>query len=137
MNSYHAAYEDFNRKFQTASDKAAHASEQGFGVLTKSLRGLLDLQSAEIERLRGIIERAENLPERRPVALSSSSYETRDSSAGRTDVTCLATDGSAWILANATRPGYSDGWQRLPDLPQAVDEMNDTTPRAYGEGDDE
>lgn len=124
----------FDERFAEEEASAAKSAERGYNDLNKQLRTMLDMQADEIARLRGIIEKAENLPERRPVALSSSSYI--DDRFSRTDVTCLASDGSAWLLAHASRPGYSEGWRRLPDLPQAADEMNGTTPRAADDGDE-
>ncbi|GAN79022.1 hypothetical protein [Acidocella aminolytica] len=124
----------FDERFKEEESRAATSAERGFSDLNKQLRSMIDLQADEIARLRGIIERAENLPERRAVALSSSSYQ--DERFGRTDVTALASDGSAWLLAHATRPGYSGGWKRLPDLPQVADEMNGSQSRAADDGDE-
>lgn len=132
FNSNNAA---FDQRFSEEKAEAAKAAERGFSDLSKSLRGLIDTQAVEIERLRGIIERAENLPERRAETISVSSY-VRDGY-GRTDVACRATDGSLWLMRNAD--GYEcGGWKRLPDLPQASDEMNAPTPgpRRFVEGDE-
>ncbi|MBU6420182.1 MAG: hypothetical protein KGQ79_10725 [Proteobacteria bacterium] len=124
----------FDTRFAEEQADAAKSAERGFTDLSKSLRGLIDMQAVEIERLRGIIEKAENLPERRAETLTLSSY--MGDRYGRVDVGCRASDGSMWLLRNAGHYD-SDGWERLPDLPQAVDEMNGSTPRAHDEGDDE
>jgi hypothetical protein len=126
--------QDFDRRFDDAKAAAADAAEQGFSALNKSLRAAIDLQAAEIERLRGIIEDGTTIPQRHALAGHLSSYTTGGRE--RRDVLAFGSDHNMWLLIDAPiHPSgvkYHPGWIRLPPLPQARDEMDAAPARQEG-----
>lgn len=130
--------QDFDAKLRATQEKAGQAAEQGFSALTKSLQDVIALQTSEIERLRGIIESATEIPERIAAEITVASYSHNGT--GKCDVVVKANDGGLWLLPNAPRSPYAvphaNSWVRLPALPQAADEMN-AAPRRPAENEGE
>ena len=130
--------DDFDAKLRETQERAATAAEQGFGALTKSLQDVIALQTSEIARLRDIIEDATTTPERHAaeIAVASTVNERRE----RTDILVKDNSGALWLLPNAPRSpyavGHTEGWIRLPALPQPADEMNAAQPRRRGASDE-
>ena len=120
-----SANEDFDKRFAEAKGGAAEAAETGFAGLTRKLHELVEMQTAEIERLRNVITDGVTIPERHPTAVSLATY----TSAGRErrDVLAIGSDKNVWFIADVpTHPDavkHHPGWVRLPPLPQAADEM--------------
>jgi hypothetical protein len=79
----------------------------------RSMGSTISHLEAEIARLEAIIANA-SIPERRAVAIS----HAIDGLSRRTAAVC--DDGSLWVL-NHERT--YDGWERLPGIPQPVNEM--------------
>lgn len=117
--------DDFDARFERAQADAAGAAEKGFDALSRQLHALIQLQTEEIGRLRGIIADGTTIPERHATHANLTTY-TRDGRERR-DVLACGTDRNLWLLADApTHPDavkYHAGWVRLPPLPQAADEM--------------
>lgn len=128
-------HDDFDTRFKASQEQAAKAADAGFSALSASLRGLIDMQAVEIERLRTIIENGTAIPERHAAEISIAATV----SDGRTKNDILVKDnaGTLWMLPNAPRSPYAvphcEQWVRLPNLPQAADEMN-AAPRRNAEG---
>ena len=95
-------------------------------------------QTSEIARLRDIIEDATTTPERHAAEIAVASTVT--GSRERTDVLAKDNSGALWLLPNAPRSpyavGHTEGWIRLPALPQPGDEMNAAQPRRKGASDE-
>lgn len=117
---------NFDDKFAAATERAGQAAEQGFSALTKTLQEAISLQTAEIERLRGIIADGTQIPDRHPIMASISS--AAEGNRTRRDAIAMAQDHSLWALLDIpTHPDsfkHHAGWLRLPALPQASDELN-------------
>ena len=130
--------DDFDAKLRETQERAATAAEQGFGALTKSLQDVIALQTSEIARLRDIIEDATTTPERHAAEIAVTSTVT--GSRERTDVLAKDNSGALWLLPNAPRSpyavGHTEGWVRLPALPQPADEMDAAQPRRKGASDE-
>lgn len=96
------------------ADEAATSSGTAF---RDSMRKITELQSAEIERLRGIITDFSAQRPRKPVFLAG---RTDDNGRAR-GVVALTDDGTVWeaSILDATRTR----WHRIADLPQPTDAM--------------
>ena len=116
---------DFTRRFQEKQDEIAKDAANVKLGLSEHLGELIQMQSAEITRLKRIIHDATVLPERHAVAVAIGSVADER---GYLKHVMLATasDRSMWILENYSSraaPGLIK-WQRIPQLPQAPDEAS-------------
>lgn len=99
-------------------DADAAASQTGANF-RESMRKITDLQSAEIERLRAIVQDATAERPRRLISITGVQVQVEGETRPRARIVGLANDGSLW-----TGNAWGRDWDRCADLPQATDELN-------------
>ena len=104
-------------KHMAAADAAATQNGASF---RQSMQAIVDLQSAEIERLRAIVADVTANRPRRLIGIAAIQVQGEGETRPRARIVGLANDGTLW-----TGSAWGRDWERCDDLPQATDELND------------
>lgn len=107
-------------KTKTALEGELLASGKNFSA---KMGEALTAAYTEIERLREIIRRNTDIPERFPVSVSATVVPQPNGGAYRRLLFAVANDHSIW--ARGLDDNRWDSWERLPNLPQAMDELGE------------
>ena len=115
----------FEAQFRTKQAEVAASAEGAGRTFAQGLSELVQLQTAEISRLQGILRDNSTLPERYPVEVAIGTVRGRHDMLEHV-LLAVASDRSVWMMENfkANAAAGICKWHRVPGLPQVMDEMD-------------